>query len=42
MANKRYLLDTHCLLWFQEDNPKIPTSALEILEQTDNIILLAR
>lgn len=29
MAGKKYLLDTHCLIWFQEDSSKIPNKILE-------------
>ena len=42
MANKRYLLDTHCLLWFQENNPQIPIGVLDILQQPDNTILFSQ
>ncbi len=42
MANNRYLLDTHCLLWFQENNSHIPNRVLKILEQPDNTILFSQ
>ncbi len=38
MAVTRYLLDTHCLIWFQEDNPKIPGSLMKLIRDTNNTI----
>ncbi len=38
MAVTRYLLDTHCLIWFQEDNPKIPGSLMKLICDTNNTI----
>jgi PIN domain nuclease of toxin-antitoxin system len=42
MESNRYLLDTHTLIWFQEDNPKIPIEVLSIIENPDNIILFSQ
>ncbi|HEY9197032.1 MAG TPA: type II toxin-antitoxin system VapC family toxin [Mucilaginibacter sp.] len=35
-------MDTHCLIWFQENNPKLPQQVLEIIEDPDNIILFSQ
>ena len=37
-----YLLDTHCLIWFQENNPKIPSRVLDIIQNPENIILFSQ
>jgi PIN domain nuclease of toxin-antitoxin system len=42
MAGQRYLLDTHCLIWFQENNPKIPKRIMELIQNTDNVILFSQ
>ena len=42
MPGRNYLLDTHCLLWFQEDSPKLPERARSIIENTDNIIFVSQ
>ncbi len=42
MADMRYLLDTHSLIWFQENNPKIPKQVMRIIQQPDNIILFSQ
>jgi len=31
------ILDTHALLWFLENNPKIPNSLRERIENTENV-----
>jgi PIN domain nuclease of toxin-antitoxin system len=31
----RYLLDTHVLLWYFEDSPKLPESVATIIESSD-------
>jgi PIN domain nuclease of toxin-antitoxin system len=41
MANL-YLLDTHCLIWFQENNPKIPSRVLDIIQNPENIIFFSQ
>jgi len=42
MAGARYLLDTHSLIWFQENNPKIPEQVMTIISEQDNIILFSQ
>jgi PIN domain nuclease of toxin-antitoxin system len=31
----RYVLDTHVLLWYFEDSPKLPESVAAIIESAD-------
>lgn len=38
----RYLLDTHTLIWFQENNPKLPLHLLELISDPSNIILFSQ
>jgi PIN domain nuclease of toxin-antitoxin system len=38
----KYLLDTHCLIWFQENSPKIPYHVLKQIEDRANIILFSQ
>ena len=38
----KYLLDTHCLIWFQENNPQIPDKVLAIIQNPENIILFSQ
>ncbi|MCY7309477.1 MAG: type II toxin-antitoxin system VapC family toxin [Chitinophagaceae bacterium] len=38
MENNKFLVDTHCLIWFQENNPKIPAQVMEKLQNLDNSI----
>jgi PIN domain nuclease of toxin-antitoxin system len=42
MADNRYLLDTHCLIWFQENNPKIPEQVMTQIQKANNIILFSQ
>ena len=42
MASNHYLLDTHCLIWFQENNPKIPKKILDILQNTENVVYFSQ
>jgi PIN domain nuclease of toxin-antitoxin system len=42
MAGVRYLLDTHALIWFQENNPKIPESVMKAIQEEGNIILFSQ
>ena len=37
-----YLLDTHCLLWFQGNCPMISQRAMEIIQDTENTILFSQ
>ena len=38
----KYLLDTHCLIWFQENNPRISDKVLSIIQDPENIILFSQ
>jgi|ERR1035437_962423 PIN domain nuclease of toxin-antitoxin system len=40
--SKSYLLDTHCLLWFQENNPKIPSRVMDIIQNPANTIYFSQ
>jgi PIN domain nuclease of toxin-antitoxin system len=42
MAENTYLLDTHSLIWFQENNPKIPNEILDIIQNLDNTIFFSQ
>lgn len=42
MTGKRYLLDTHCLIWFQEDNPKIPPRVMSIIQKPSNTLFFSQ
>ena len=42
MAAANYLLDTHCLIWFQEDSPKIPEQVMKLIQQPDNVIFFSQ
>ena len=42
MVGKKYLLDTHCLLWFQENNPKIPKRVMQEIQNPENLILFSQ
>ena len=37
-----YLLDTHCLIWFQENNSKIPERVMQQIQDTSNTILFSQ
>jgi len=37
-----YLLDTHCLIWFQDNSPKIPKRIMNILQSPANTILFSQ
>ncbi len=37
-----YLLDTHCLIWFQENNSKIPHPVMKEIQHPANIILFSQ
>ncbi len=40
--NNSYLLDTHCLIWFQENSPRIPFRVMNILQDTSNTIFFSQ
>jgi PIN domain nuclease of toxin-antitoxin system len=42
MADANYLLDTHCLIWFQLNNGQIPETVLNIIQNPDNVILFSQ
>jgi PIN domain nuclease of toxin-antitoxin system len=42
MENNRFLLDTNCLTWFQENNPKIPQSVMSVIQNPANEILFSQ
>jgi PIN domain nuclease of toxin-antitoxin system len=42
MVDKTYLLDTHCLLWFQDNSPKIPKRVMSIIQDTGNKVLFSQ
>jgi PIN domain nuclease of toxin-antitoxin system len=42
MRDSHYLLDTHSLIWFQEDNPKIPKQVMNTIRDPDHIILFSQ
>jgi len=42
MAGITYLLDTHSLIWFQENNPKIPEKVMTTIRDQDNVILFSQ
>ena len=37
-----YLIDTHCLIWFQDNNSKIPKRVMGILQNPQNTILFSQ
>ncbi len=42
MATNNYLLDTHCLIWFQDNNPKIPAYVMAIIQDLSNTIFFSQ
>lgn len=42
MAARSYLLDTHTLLWFQENNSKIPQAVMNLIKDTGNVIFFSQ
>ncbi len=38
----QYLLDTHCLIWFQENNSKIPERVMQQIQDISNTILFSQ
>ena len=36
------MLDTHSLLWFQENNPRLSLKVKSIIENTDNVIFVSQ
>ena len=42
MAGNNFLLDTHSLIWFQENNPKIPGHVMELIQNTEHVIFFSK
>src|SRR5580698_5244928 len=42
MAATKFLLDTHCLLWFQNNDPKIPIRVMNIIQDPANTIFFSQ
>ncbi|MBD1393522.1 type II toxin-antitoxin system VapC family toxin [Mucilaginibacter glaciei] len=42
MSTNKYLLDTHCLIWFQQNNSSLPKRVVEIIQDADNAILFSQ
>ncbi|GGI24767.1 type II toxin-antitoxin system VapC family toxin [Pedobacter mendelii] len=42
MPSNHYLLDTHFLIWFQENNPKIPEVVMETIQNNENTIYFSQ
>lgn len=42
MSKNRYLLDTHCLIWFQGDDPQIHETVMSIIQNPVNTILFSQ
>jgi PIN domain nuclease of toxin-antitoxin system len=42
MGSVNFLLDTHTLIWFQENNPKIPEPIMRSIQQPNNIIFFSQ
>ncbi|MGH8555987.1 MAG: type II toxin-antitoxin system VapC family toxin [Methylococcales bacterium] len=40
--SKHYILDTHCLIWFQENNPKIPNKVMVELQEPANTVFFSQ
>lgn len=37
-----FLLDTHCLIWFQDDNPRIPKKVMALMQNPNNEIFFSQ
>ena len=42
MAGVNFLLDTYALIWFQENNPKIPEKIMRSIQEPSNTILFSQ
>lgn len=42
METTLYLADTHCLMWFQENNAQMPKRVMEIMQNPENRILFTQ
>ena len=36
-----YLIDTHILIWYAENNPKVSSNTIEIISNLDNRIFVS-
>lgn len=41
MTGKRFLLDTHIILWWMTDNKRLSKDALHLLSNPDNVIFVS-
>jgi len=39
---KKYILDTHCLIWFQDDNPKLPSRVMAEIQEPSNTLFFSQ
>jgi PIN domain nuclease of toxin-antitoxin system len=42
MPSNHYLLDTHALIWFQENNSMMPGSIMDLIQDPGNTILFSQ
>lgn len=42
MAGLTYLLDTHCLIWFLDDNPLIPAHVMAEIQSVKNTVFFSQ
>lgn len=42
MAGRTYLLDTHCLIWFLDDNPLIPANVMAEIQSVKNTVFFSQ
>ncbi len=42
MATTRFLLDTHCLLWFQNNDAKISAKVIDVIQNPANTIFFSQ
>jgi len=42
MAGSNYLLDTNCLIWFQENNPRIADHIMKVIQEPENVIYFSQ
>jgi len=42
MAGVNFLLDTHVLIWFQENNPKVPEKIMRSIQEPNNTICFSQ
>jgi PIN domain nuclease of toxin-antitoxin system len=42
MTAKHFILDTHCLIWFQNDDPKIPAKVMDKIQDLSNTVFFSQ